>query len=202
MHDVRVPQLGRRTRLAQEALDPFRAIEHAGMRHLDGHFPNQPRVIRPVDGGKRPCAQSRPNLEAADLRRQLGGGRLAAGTGRGSLVFRPRPRRTAPFRGGGGFQHEHLAAVGTADPALWSRLGDGDGLAARRIGTVNCQRHTASPRGRKPKPQRPHESGRAAGLSNGGPKYPRPFRQVPLIVHQEPTRHHAKLAKLFEACAP
>ena len=81
--DVRMQQIGRRPRLALEALDAALARQLLRLGHLQRHSAFQQRIVRLVDPAERPFAQVAGDLEAADPRRQAGrcgaGGRDRSG---------------------------------------------------------------------------------------------------------------------------
>src|SRR5262249_8105900 len=73
-HDVRVPKLGRRPGLTQEALPLLRIVKGAGERHFQRHLAVQLRIIGSVHGPEGAGANPGADLEAADHRQVVGAG--------------------------------------------------------------------------------------------------------------------------------
>src|SRR5579871_2339108 len=77
LHDVGVLQPGHHFTPRAEAVEPFGAGVHAGLEHLDGHYPVRGRLARLVDHVRRAAAQLRQ-----DLITRISGYAGAAGAGR------------------------------------------------------------------------------------------------------------------------
>jgi hypothetical protein len=78
---VRVLELGRRAGLAQETLDPARAVEGLRLGHLDRNLPVELLVISPVDPPERPLAEELADQESGDALGQIGIGTGVEGGG-------------------------------------------------------------------------------------------------------------------------
>ena len=72
-HDVRVPEAGRRTCLAQEPPHVVRGRQALGFRDFERDVAIQLRVVGPIDCAERPLPQS-----LADLKTVEAGGHVSA----------------------------------------------------------------------------------------------------------------------------